>query len=256
MQVEFETQESYILNGRVIITQPVHGFRASLDTVFLSAAVNHSLLTENARILDLGCGVGSAGLCLLKRLVDRHDITLTGIDIQRDLITLAQKNAELNNVATQCRFFEGNITDKKIGLADNYFDLVISNPPYQEEGQQTPSPNHIKAIAHGHQAISATWADWVYCANRKCKPGGYFIVIHRADRIHDILAKLSPWFGSIVIIPLWPKKNEPAKRFIFIARKQRFAPSILTQGHLLHYEDGRHTTETTAILNGERPLII
>jgi tRNA1(Val) A37 N6-methylase TrmN6 len=256
MQVKFETEENHLLGGRVIITQPRRGFRASSDTVLLSAAVKTKLITTGTRLLDLGCGVGSAGFCVLKRFDHHTDLHLTGVDIQPDLITLAQKNAVLNDLAGRCHFLQGDVTDKNIALPDNHFDIIIANPPFHEEGQNMPSDNIIKSIAHGHDALSATWEDWVYCANRKCKPGGSFIVIHRADRLPDILGKLAPWFGSVTIIPLWPKKNEPAKRFIFMARKQRFAPAVLNQGHILHEDNGEHTADTMAILKGERPLII
>lgn len=117
--------ETTLLNGRIELLQPKVGFHASIDTVFLAAAVP---VKARMHLLDVGCGVGSVGLCVLARTRDIH---LTGIDIQQDLIDLAQKNAVLNNTEALCRFVAGDIRKEK-EIVDNAFSVVMMNPPYQE----------------------------------------------------------------------------------------------------------------------------
>lgn len=138
--------ETTLLRGKVKLLQPKVGFHASLDTVFLAAAVS---MKSRQKLLDVGCGVGSAGLCVMARV---PDIQLTGIDVQADITHLARQNARLNGWQDQCRFFQGNILNEKL-IDDNAFHVVMMNPPYQEGGRHTPSPVKNKSLSHGERSI-------------------------------------------------------------------------------------------------------
>ncbi len=56
--------EDQFLSGRLTLRQPAQGYRAAIDPVILAAAIP-ARADETA--LDLGAGVGTAGLCLLTR---------------------------------------------------------------------------------------------------------------------------------------------------------------------------------------------
>ncbi|MHC4448298.1 MAG: methyltransferase, partial [Planctomycetota bacterium] len=81
-----------LLDGRVRLRQPARGYRAAIDPVLLAAAVP---TWGGERILDLGCGVGAAALCLLARV---PDVEVTGLELQGPVARLAAANAELNGV--------------------------------------------------------------------------------------------------------------------------------------------------------------
>jgi tRNA1(Val) A37 N6-methylase TrmN6 len=235
--------ETTLLRGRVRLLQPKKGFHASMDTVFLAASV---AAKDRYKLLDIGCGVGSAGLCVLAR---NRNLSLTGIDIQQDLADLAGQNAALNGFEDRCRFFAGNILSDK-NVPDNAFNVVMMNPPYQEGGTHTPSPSKIKSIAHGEEAGGATLADWVKYAHKKLKQGGHVYIVHRADRLDDLVLALTQkrWFGSLVVQPLLPRAGEDAKRVIVAARKERYAPLVLKAGLVLHEKDGSYTEAAKAVL--------
>jgi len=128
----------------------------------------------------------------------------------------------------------------------------ILNPPYQEKGTHTPSPEPIKALSHGEEASDASLTDWVKYAHRKLKQGGFLTLIHRADRLDDIINVLVArrWFGSLVIYPLFSRAGEDAKRVIIRARKERYAPTVLKTGLVVHEKDGKYTKEAAEILDG------
>ena len=57
--------EDTLLGGRVKLRQPRHGYRAAIDPVLLAAAVPAG---HGDTVLDIGCGAGAAGLCILSRV--------------------------------------------------------------------------------------------------------------------------------------------------------------------------------------------
>ena len=108
------TSEIHVLDKRIMLLQPEDGFKTSIDAVLLAAACPAE---PNDHILDLGCGVGSAGLCALYRIPDTK---LTGVDVLPDHIELAAQNAQNNHkdqranfIAEDIRDFEGDFFDAR-----------------------------------------------------------------------------------------------------------------------------------------------
>ena len=85
--------EDAFLGGRLRLRQPADGYRAAIDPVLLAAAVP---ALPGDKVADLGCGVATAGLCLLTRL---PGIRVTGLELQPWLAELARRNADLNGFA-------------------------------------------------------------------------------------------------------------------------------------------------------------
>ncbi|MBI3441829.1 MAG: methyltransferase [Proteobacteria bacterium] len=215
-----------------------------MDAVFLAAAV---AVKNHFTVLDVGCGVGSVGLCITSR---NKSISLIGIDIQRNLTDIAIQNAVLNDQSEQCRYFHDDLREEKT-IPDNMFNAVVMNPPYLESGKYSPSPEKIKATSHGEGESGASLEDWIKYAHRKLKQGGYLTMIHRADRMDDVIVTLEKrrWFDSLVIYPLWSHDGEDAKRVIIRARKERYAPLVLKPGMVIHQENGKYTAAADLILS-------
>lgn len=259
------SQDIYLLGKRLQLRQPEGGFRPGLDSVMLAAACPAQ---KGESVLDLGCGVGSAGLCVLTRV---PGASLTGIDIQADHIELAKENAALNNMESHATFLNHDITNlsssRKRGSSDHeekdprfreesivLFDHVICNPPYMNEGQHTPSPDDARAVANGH-VEDTTLEDWIKAAFNAVKSGGSLTMIHRADMTDKIIQALGKSFGNTEIIPLWPKAGTPAKRVIIRTIKHRKSPASLHPGIVLHENDGEYTKEAEDILRGATALL-
>lgn len=238
-----------VLGGRVQLKQPENGFRTAIDAVLLAAACP---VKKNQSLLDLGCGVGSAGLCVAART---PDIQLHGIDIQHDHIKLAQENAALNNV--NATFETADITDKIPAWREEgyLYDHVICNPPFLDDGTHLKSPSESRATALGHQEETSLEI-WLDACFFPLKHKGTLSLIHRADHMDRIIALLKKRFGKIELIPLWPKEGQPAKRVIIRATKNSNSPAIIHPGIILHEENGYYTKDAEEILRDMAPIFL
>lgn len=230
------TQEIYVLNKRLKLRHSADGFKTSIDSVLLAASCPAQ---SGDHILDMGCGVGGAGLSVLTRVANIH---LTGVEIQGDHVDLARQNALDNGFGDQCDFVTSDIHHYK---SDQSFDHVICNPPYLTAGAHLRSPSEEKATAMGHQSLLLK--DWIDVAYKRLKPKGSLTMIHRADQIDEIIQALGTRFGAVEIFPLWPKEGAPAKRVIIRCLKDRRTPATLRAGLILHQADGEYTNAAQKI---------
>lgn len=228
----------YVLNKRVQLLQTAAGFRTSIDSVLLAAACGAK---AGDHILDLGCGVGSAGFCVLWRVPDTQ---LTGVEIQAESYDLAVQNAALNDMVDRCEFVLSDIR----AYRGRGFHHVICNPPYLEAGTHLISPSESLARARGHGDDETTLQDWVDMAYKALKQDGSFTMIHRADHADKIVQALGKRFGAVELIPLWPRAGVKAKRVIIRAIKGRKSGAALNPGLVLHQENGDYTAEADAVL--------
>lgn len=221
------------LDGRVRVSQPQTGFRAGLDAVMLAAAVP---ACSGQTVLELGAGAGTASLCLAARV---PGLTVTGAEIDPELVALANGNARANAMA-DARFVEADIFSLPPDLKRD-FDCVLMNPPFHGPGQGAPDPARARALQD-----EGRLADWIEAGFRRTISGGSFTAILRADRLAEALAAL-PETG-LTLFPLWPKAGEPARRAIVQAVKGSGAPLTLSQGLVLHDSGGGWTTAADAVL--------
>ncbi|WP_249208942.1 tRNA1(Val) (adenine(37)-N6)-methyltransferase [Magnetospirillum sulfuroxidans] len=231
------------------LRQPHTGYRAGSDPVFLAAAV---AAQAGDSVLDLGSGVGTAGLCLLARL---SDVTVTGLELQPHLAALAGENAVANGLEQRYRVIEGCLTSRPAALRGAGFDHVITNPPWYEPGTIRPPQADSKAI--GHLEGTADLAVWLKAAVKYLKPKGRLWLIHRADHLGRILAGLEKLpVGEIRILPLWPKRNRAAIRVLVAARKDSKALMEILPGLLVHDDDNAYTAAAEAVLRDGQPLSV
>ena len=233
--------ENTILNKQIKLQQPQQGYRTSIDPILLAGSC---FPKAGEHVLDMGCGVGTLGLCILKF---QDDIHLTGIDIQKDYIKLAQENATLNGFESQATYIHQDIN----AFEQSGFDHIVMNPPYYEDGAHIPSPLKDRATAHGGKLD-----DWFKSARKLLKKGGFLSVILPIARMEDALKLLKKHqFGAVQIFPLFPKQGKPAKRVIIKARLYKSGQLVFYPGMILHNDDGSYTKEASKILYGQTKFL-
>ena len=83
-----EYSNDYLLDKKIKIFQPIDGYRASTDAVFLSSLLDEKIIKKENKILDVGSGTGAISLCLASRLKNKN-VDILGVDIQKDLVELS-----------------------------------------------------------------------------------------------------------------------------------------------------------------------
>jgi len=247
-----ESTDDALLDGRVRLRQPARGYRVAIDPVLLAASVPAS---PGDHVLDVGCGVGAAALCLAARV---PGCRLVGFDIDPKMLHLARHNITANGLDTCMTVMAGDVRrHPPPALAETRFDHVMANPPYLEVARA--------ARSDGDDSRDDDWATverqgdldaWVGFCLAMTGDGGAVTFVHRADRLDALLARLAKAAGRIVVIPLWPDAGgrRPAKRVIVQAIKGRAGPLTLAPGLALHEKDGRYTAAAEAILRGGQAL--
>lgn len=215
------TQDGF-LNGRVMAWQPRVGYRAATDPVFLAAACPAK---AGDSVLELGCGVGVASLCLVARV----DVDVFGVERQTAYADLARRNG-LDVV-------EADLTTLPADLRQRSFDHVIANPPYYGPGTGSKDAGRDAALRE-----ETPLANWCAVAKARLRPGGWLTMIHMADRLPDLLGSLAG-FGSIAVLPLAPREGRAAGRVVVRARKGakgafRLLPPVLIHDGATHVRDG------------------
>lgn len=236
-----ELVENALLGGRVRLRQPAKGYRAGMDAALLAAAV---AADPGQRVLEAGCG---AGAVLMQVAARRPGVSLTGLERDPAMAALARENALLNGA--DARIIAGDVAAGFRALAMEPFDWAVSNPPFFDD------PGALRAPAEGKRGAwmaddgLQAWTDFLLKGVRE---GGRIVVIHRADRLADLLALLGGKAGSFAVRGIHPYADEPAKRVLVQAVRTGKAPLRLLPPLVLHARGGaKHTAEAEAVLRGE-----
>jgi tRNA1(Val) A37 N6-methylase TrmN6 len=239
--METPLTEDALLGGRVRLLQPQRGYRVAVDAVLLAAAV---AARAEERVLDLGAGVGSVGLCLAVRV---PGCTVVGIELQSFLAAIAERNAALNDLAGRVRTIVHDLAQPlpaDLGL----FDHVATNPPYLAAAVADPSPDPSKALATVES--SADLSRWLGVAAGALKPAGALSIIHRADRLEEIVGHLGALgFNDVAI-----KRLPPAARVLIRAQRSTTPQRREAAPLVLHRTEGGYTDAAEAILRHAAPL--
>ena len=239
-----EIVENALLGGRVRLRQPAKGYRAGMDAALLAAAV---AAAPGERVIEAGCGAGAVLMQIAARC---PGVSLTGLERDPAMAALARENATLNGADAQ--IVEGDVAAGFRALDLPLFDRAVSNPPFFDD------PAALRAPAEGKRG--AWMADdglkaWTTFLLKSVREGGRIAVIHRADRLADLLALLGETAGSFAVRGIHPYTDEPAKRVLVQAIKTGKAPLRLLPPLVLHDRSGaKHTAEAEAILRGEAAL--
>ncbi len=240
--------DDWFLDGRLQLRQPQKGHRIGTDALLLAAAS-----AAEGRVCDLGSGVGAVGLALAIRGAAETVL------VERDPVfaDCARHNIGNGKFTARASLSDADIFDRKAflrdpALADQSFDALATNPPFDQALRGRRSPTALKQTAHAMQG--GDLADWLRVAVRLLRDGGTLTLIHRADQMADVLAALPKRAGGMTVKPVQPQANQPATRILVQATAGSRAPLILLPPLVLHGPDGSFTPEADAIHKGRAAI--
>ena len=251
LQFSDAVTEDAFLGGALGILQPKSGYRAGIDPVLLAASLGAA---DGARVLDVGAGVGVAGLAAARRLPGTY---VTLVEQNPGLAEIARKNVARNAMTERVQIIVADITRPlstcpELHASAETFDHVLANPPFMVEGRGTAADDPIKAAAN---AMPEGDLDrWVRFAASMLRPGGTLTLIHRPEALDAVLAALGGRFGGTAVVAVHPYEGKPAVRIFVRATRASRAALVLMPGLVLHNADRSFRADIEAVLRNGAAL--
>mgnify|MGYP004559375167 FL=1 len=218
------------------VVQNTDWFSFSLDSVLLPRFVTINKGTKN--ILDIGTGTAPIPLILSTRTNSK----IFGIEIQKDVYELALETVNINNLKEQITLINDDVKNIAHYFKSGFFDVIVSNPPYFKVEEKGLKNNDIhKAIARHEIYLNSE--DIIKIASIYLNNGGIFAMVHRADRLIELIElfrkyKIEPKRIQLI----YPKDNTNANIVLIEGRKNgnpglKILPSIITHNSDSSYTD-------------------
>jgi tRNA1(Val) A37 N6-methylase TrmN6 len=161
------------------VIQKVDGFCFGVDAVLLA---NFADIKKGCAVIDLGTGTGIIPILLAGKTEAKK---ITGLEIQQNMAEMARRSIRLNNLEDRVEIVCMDIRKSLDSCKPSSFNVVITNPPYMNQGGGLVNPLDSKAVAR-HE-IMCTLEDVIRTGSRLLVPGGQFAMVHRPERLVDIL---------------------------------------------------------------------
>lgn len=247
-----QTSEDAVLGGRLHLRQPLAGHRVGHDAILLAAATG-GRAGEHA--IDLGAGVGAAGLALAARIAG---LKVTLVEIDAALAKLAAENARSNRMDERVRAVVCDAEDKdaivSAGLSPGSIDRVLMNPPFHDARRHNVSPDARRRLAYAGEP--GLLQRWIASAAWLLKPGGVLTLIWRADELEQVLAALAPAFGDIAVLPVAPRAGAAPIRILVRAMEDGAGAPAYRPALDLNDAQGRPTPAAEAVLRDGQALTL
>lgn len=134
------------------------------------------------KLIDLCSGNGIIPILLCKKT---RCADITALEIQKEVCELTERSVKLNNLTDKIKVINGDLRKVKEQFSSGYFDVVTCNPPYMP--QNTGKSNLSDSVNIARHEIMCTLEDVIKSAAFLLKNGGRFYMVHRAERLADII---------------------------------------------------------------------
>jgi tRNA1(Val) A37 N6-methylase TrmN6 len=180
----------------------------------------------------------------------RPGVRLLGVEREPPAAALSRENLSLN--ALEGEVLTADVAGGFAAIDRPRADWAVSNPPFFDDPGALRAPAPGKRAAWMADGGLAVWADFLLAGVRD---GGSIVMIHRADRLADLLELLGRKAGSFRVLPVHPYTDRPAKRVLIKATRLGRSPLAILPPLVLHdAEGGKHSARAEAILRGEAAL--
>ena len=227
-----------LLNKNLKIIQRSDYFNFSIDSLLISEFINIQKNTK--KILDLGTGNAAIPLFLSKKTSAK----IYGIEIQEISYNLALRNININSLNEQIYIIYDNMKNYSKYFNSGSFDIIISNPPFFKINENTNFLNELKQLSIARHEVEINLEELIKIASELVKDRGYFYLVHRADRLSEILNNLIKYrFEAKKIKFCYTTKHKNAKIVLIEAIKNGKSGLTILPPLIINKENGEYTDE-------------
>ena len=222
------------------IYQDDNFFSFSLDSVILA---NYSTIRKSdKKILDLCSGNGVVPLIMSLRT----DKKIIGVEIQEDLVKLANKSIKYNKLDKQINMICSDI--KEFITKDRYdsYDLITCNPPYFNNYDRVNLSYEKKIARH---EILINLEEVISISSKLLKNGGNLSLVHRPERLVEIISLFNNYnIGISRIKFIYDRIDKPAVSILVEGRKNRKCSLKIDKPLIIKNSDGSYTDEYNKLI--------
>lgn len=227
---------------KIKIVQNSDWFSFSLDSVLLANFVH---VNNKMRIMDFCCGNAPIPLILSTKTNSK----ITGVEIQKEVFSLAIKSVRLNNKEKQIEIINEDVKNLHNIYETDSFDLITCNPPYfKYKNSSNINNNNTKALAR-HE-LSLTLEDVFKTAKKILKNNGKLAMVHRTERLIDIIYLMRKYnLEPKRIRIIQPFSNSNSNLVLIEASKNGNAGLKIESNLIVHDENNNYTEEVLEMFN-------
>lgn len=156
-------------------------FNFSLDSIILANYSNIRL--RDKRIIDFCTGNAVIPIILSRRC----DKNIDCIEVLDNIYSLAAKSIEINDLNDRINLFHMDVKDFCSKVENlNVYDLVLCNPPYFKNIDGSSKNLCYEKMVARHEVL-INLDEVCGCAKRILKDNGNLCIVHRTDRLMEIL---------------------------------------------------------------------
>lgn len=225
------------------IIQNKDGFCFGIDAVLLSDFAKN--IKENSKVIDLGTGTGIISILLCGRTKLKKII---GVEVQEQVYDMACRSIKLNNLEDKFEIINENILNLTNIFENNFFDVIVTNPPYKKQNTGVINAEQKKLISR-HE-ILANLEDFISVSNKLLKDKGEFYMIHRPERIVDIFSLMRKYKIEPKEVRLVFSNKKSSPKMVLVKGVKNGGDYLKFRENLYIYnENGSYTDEVLKIYN-------
>ena len=220
----------YLPNG-LTLEIPEGVFPLGTDSVALADFIR---LSGSARVLDLGSGAGTLALLLC---AGNGTCSVTGIERDPRAHAAALENIRRNALDSRLQSICADIRQIPQLIPPGSFSAAVSNPPYFSGGPKS------KAYPQARREELCPLEDWIAGAAWALKFGGDFFLVHRPERLGQIIALGAENKLEAKQLTLVRHREDGPIALVLLKLRKGAKPGLTIHELSLHHRDGSPTKE-------------
>lgn len=228
------------------LIQNAEGFKFGVDAVLLSDFAKR--LKKGSVVVDIGSGTGIISVLLCEKTNLKK---IYGIEVQEEVAKICEKNIKLNHLENKFEVFNMNVKNIETKFSKGEIDVVVTNPPYKKEKSGLTSIDKVNLISR-HE-VECTLEDIIDKSSYLLKDLGQFYMVHRAERLVDIMCLLRKYRLEPKVLRFVHSKPGEKPNLVLVKAVKYAREYLKIEDPLYIYgDDGEYTDEIYTIYEKKR----